>query len=166
MTKRLLPVLPENIYDMMGYVDKYVKPAYDTGNGERTWGTLVAQLLLGQVILWLSFDNDKVVGAGTTEIIDYSGYRMVHVITYGGDNGAGFEDFHVGVENYARGVGARDIQFWGRKGWSRSINKVTGTKGEKYREVYRVFSMEINYNDDSTPEPSHEVHELVGSGTP
>lgn len=166
MTKRLLFVPPSETYNMLGYIDKYVKIAHAHGIGERSWEQLVGQILMGKVLLWLAFDEGKVVGAATTEIIDYSNYRCVHLITIGADNGAGFEDFHDELERYAEQVDATRIKFWGRKGWTRALNKVTGRNGEKYEEVYRVFSMEITNNaNDSTPEPSHEASEPLGDGT-
>lgn len=165
MTKKLLFVPTDQVYDYLGYVEKYVRPAHSHGINERSWGQLVGQILMGQVLFWLAFDDGKVVGAATTEIIDYSNYRCVHLITIGADNGAGFEDFHYELEEYAKKVNATRIKFWGRHGWTRALNKVAGQNGEKYEEVYRVFSMEITNNaNDSTPEPGHEASEPLGDG--
>lgn len=167
MAKQLLPVPKEDIMRVFPYVDKYIKPAYDTGSGEQTWETILGRALLGDIVFWLAFNEGKVVGAGSTEIIDFDGYRCVHVITSSTDVGDGFEDYHYAFEDYARRVGAKNVQFWGRKGWSRAVNKITGTNGEKYKEVYRVFSMEINYeSNDTTPEPGHTPPEPLGDGSP
>jgi hypothetical protein len=32
---------------------------------------------------------------------------------------------------------------YGRKGWSRVLDKLTGSKNEKYKQVYVVHSMEL-----------------------
>lgn len=157
--KRLLALPPDKIYEALPYVNKYIKNAYDTGIGEQRWETILGRAFIGDLLFWLAFDDGKIVGAASTEIINFDGYVCVHVITAGTDNGAGFEEFHYCLEDYARSIGAKHLQFWGRKGWSRAADRITGVKGEKYKEVYRVFSMEINYENDNTPEPSPSVHE-------
>lgn len=152
--KRLLALPPDKIYEAMPYVNTYIKPAYDTGVGEQKWETIVGRAFLGDVLFWLAFDDGKIVGAASTELIDFDGYRCVHIITSGTDNFAGFQDYHYAFEDYARQVKATKIQFWGRKGWSKAIDKVEGQNGEKYKEVYRVFSMEIKDDSKTNIEPS------------
>jgi len=154
MDKKLLIVPVDKILELMPYIDKYVKPAYDTGIGEQKWETIIARALFGDLLIWLAFADGKIVGAASTEVIKFDGYSCVHLITTSSDNGAGFEDWHPFLYDYAKQIGAEKIQFWGRKGWSRAIDKVTGSDGEKYREVYRVFSMEINNENRSNSEPS------------
>jgi hypothetical protein len=168
MDKQLLRVNTEKLYEVLPYVDKYIKPAYHTGIGEQSWESLLGRAFLGDVIFWLAFDDGVVVGAGSTEVIDFDGYRCVHVITSSTDTGNGFWDYHYAYEEYARQIGAKHVQFWGRKGWSRVVDKITGqTYGEKYKEVYRVFSMEIKYESDKDDvEPDHAPHEPLGSGSP
>ena len=145
MTRRLLPLPPEKILDNFEVVNQYVKPAYDTGTGEHTWEQFVARLLVGSIKLWIGLDeNGKLEGAATTEVIDFPGYRTVHLLTTSTQfNLLAYPEYHYAIEDEARLVGAKNIQFWGRKGWSKAIDKVTGQKGEKYNEVYRVFSMEL-----------------------
>lgn len=139
----------------MPFIDKYVKPAFESGTGEQKWETLIGRALLGDVIMWLAFIDGTVVGAASTEILEFDGYRCLHIITSGTDNHVGFEDFHINLYNYANQIGVKNLQFWGRKGWSRAADKIAGGKGEKYKEVYRVFSMEIDYESyDKLTEPS------------
>jgi hypothetical protein len=151
--KRLLALPPDKIYEALPYINKYVKNAYDTGTGEQKWETILGRAFLGDVLIWLAFYDGNIVGAASTELIDFDGYRCVHVITAGTDNHVGFEDFHYALEEHARQIGAKNLQFWGRKGWSRATDKVTGIAGEKYKEVYRVFSMEIDYERETNSEP-------------
>ena len=164
MTKQLLPVSVDRLYEILPYVDKYIRPAYETGIGEQSWESLLGRAFLKDIIFWLAFDDGKVVGAASTEVIDFEGYKCVHVITSSTDTGNGFWDYHYAFEDYARAIGAKNVQFWGRKGWSRAVDKITGhLYGEKYKEVYRVFSMEIKYESDKKhSEPDHATHEQLG----
>ena len=166
MTKTLLEVPTNKVLECMPIIDKYVKPAYDHGIGETKWETLVARSLVGEVLIWIAFLDGQVVGAASTEIIEFDGYRCIHLITSATDNHVGFEDFHPRLYEYTKAQGCRNIQFWGRKGWSRAIDKVSGANKEKYKEVYRVFSMEIDYeSNDKLTEPSDETYKSMGSRT-
>jgi len=156
--KKLLALPTDMICKTMPFLEKYIKNALETGIGETSWETLLGKALLGNTLFWLAFDDGKIVGAASTEILDFDGYRCVHLITSGIDKGFLFEDYHHVIEDHAKSVGARNVQFWGRKGWSRAIGRVTGQSGEKYEEVYRVFSMEIDYEKQPT-EPDDAIHD-------
>lgn len=164
MTKKLLLVPVQDLTTIMPYILKYVKPAYDTGIGETRWETLLGRAFLGEVQIWLAFNDGKIVGAASTEHITFDGYMCLHVITSSTDVGDGFEDYHYAFEEYGRHIGAKNVQFWGRKGWSRAVNRIEGRKGEKYDEVYRVFSMELKYENDSNAEPS-DAPPSMGDGS-
>lgn len=146
MKNKLVPMTAGDVLKYLDYSHKYIKPAFQTGTGETTYESLVGRALTGDVMFWMGFnEEDEVIGMASTEILNFPEYKTVHLITIGGENGFGFEDYHKFLEEYAKFIGARDIQFWGRKGWSRAIDKVVGINEEKYKETYRVFSMEIEY---------------------
>jgi hypothetical protein len=145
MTK-LVPLTVKDTLKYLDYAHKYIRPAFEKGTGETTYESLVGKALTGQAIFWMGFDeDDKVVGMASTEMMEFQEYLSVHLITIGGENGFGFEKYHHFLEAYAKQMNAKDIQFWGRKGWTKAIDKVTGLNEEKYKETYRVFSMEIKY---------------------
>lgn len=141
--KNLIPIPKEKVLDFLPYIDKYVKGAMESGSGETTYESLIGRALMDTAVFWVAMDGDEVVGMASTEIINYPEYRMLHIITTGGDNGFGFEDYHYVLEEYAKLIKATRIQFWGRKGWTRAVNKIVGKNNEKYKETYRVFSMSI-----------------------
>lgn len=161
MTKNMLFVPKETIWEVMPLIEKYVRPAYNTGAGEQRWETIMGRMFLGEVYLWILFENGEPRGAVTTEVIEFDGYRCLHVITTGTDTGAHFEDWHDTLYQHALDLNVKNIQFWGRKGWSRAVNRLEGRNNEKYNEVYRVFSMEIDY-DQKHSEPMDAPPEFVG----
>jgi len=142
-----LILLPEDkILTMMPLVTKYVYPAFLTGQGETSYESLISKALVGRVQFWVAMEDDVATGMASTEIMDYEGYRTLHSITTGGDNGFGFEDYHHKLEEFAKHHGCRNVQFWGRKGWTKAVERITGINGEKFKETYRVFSMELQYD--------------------
>jgi hypothetical protein len=148
MEKKLIALNPEEVLKWLNYAELYIRPAFEKGTGETTFESLIGRALQRDAIFWMGFDEeDKMVGMASTEIMNFPEYRSVHLITIGLEDNSDFEDYHHFLETYAKDIGARDVQFWGRKGWSRSIKKVTGLNDEKYRETYRVFSMEIKYDE-------------------
>ncbi len=158
MTKKLIPIPSDRLVEYVPLINKYVKPAFETGIGEKTYEQLIGLAMLGQVTVWAAFNDDALVGMATTEITDFPAYRSVHIITAGTDLDAGFGEFHLFLQDYAASIGARNLQFWGRKGWTRAIDKIPGRNGEQYKEVYRVFSMEIeNVNNKNDYDANDEA---------
>ncbi len=142
--KNLVLIPPEELVKVTGLLEEYVKPAMESGNGETSYHSIVGKGLIGTVHFWACMDDGKLMGITTTEFIQYEGYKTLHGITVGLKDGSGFEDWHYGLEDIAREHGCRNVQFWGRLGWSRAIKKVVGKNQEKYKEIYRVFSMELD----------------------
>jgi len=146
-SKKELVLIPlTDIIKLMPLIEKYTREAHATGTEETTYEHLISKALVGNVQIWALMDEeDKCRGIGTTEFSHYDNYKSLHLITLGTDNNSSWEDWHTGLEEFAKTYGCKDIQIWGRKGWSRALDKVDGINKEKYRETYRVFSMELKY---------------------
>lgn len=139
---------PADMVHLMPLFEKYVNQAFHSGNGETSYASLIGKGLKGEAHFWALMEDEVCHGVCTTEFAVYDGYTCLHLITLGTDNKSNWQDWHHLLEDFSRHHGCREIQFWGRKGFSRAIDVVTGSKQEKYKEIYRVFSMELNY--DST----------------
>lgn len=144
--KELVMIPPTDIIKLMPLIEKYTREAHATGTCETTYEHMMGKALVGNVHIWALMDEeDKCRGICTTEFAQYDAYLSLHLITLGTDNSSPWEEWHFGLEEFAKKHGCKDIQLWGRKGWSRALDKITGQGKEKYRETYRVFSMELDY---------------------
>jgi len=95
---------------------------------------------------WAVQDEEKIVNISITKINTYATHKSLHLITTTGINGGRWDTYkeaHHTIEDYARSIGCRRIEMYGRKGWSRVLNKLEGAQNEKYKEVYVVHSMEL-----------------------
>ncbi|MDC6464982.1 hypothetical protein PQZ39_00970 [bacterium] len=95
---------------------------------------------------WAVQDEEKIVNISITKINTYATHKSLHLITTTGINGGRWDTYkeaHHTIEDYARSRGCRRIEMYGRKGWSRVLNKLEGSQNEKYKEVYVVHSMEL-----------------------
>jgi len=95
---------------------------------------------------WAVQDEEKIVNISITKINTYATHKSLHLITTTGINGGRWDTYkeaHHTIEDYARCIGCRRIEMYGRKGWSRVLNKLEGAQNEKYKEVYVVHSMEL-----------------------
>ena len=105
---------------------------------------MMGKILTGDIQVWVAHDEEGNINCvGTTEFMRYPTYRALHVITLGGEIGVDYGNLHKPIEDYARHYGCKCLIFWGRKAWERASDKMTGRNGEKYKETYRVFAMEL-----------------------
>lgn len=147
MDKRQMVRIPtKDLVTLMPLIEKYTRKAHESGTEETSYEQFVGKMFLGHVHVWAMMDlDDSCIGICTTEFADFDNYRCLHLITCGTDNKSPWEEWHHSLETFAKQNGCRNIQIWGRKGWSRALDKIDGLAKEKYRETYRVFSMELDY---------------------
>tara|TARA_R110000851_G_scaffold41082_2_gene103316 strand:+ start:2545 stop:2997 length:453 start_codon:yes stop_codon:yes gene_type:complete len=145
-TKELVLIPTKDILRLLPLINKHTDKAFHTGSGESTYESLIGKALTGDAQVWALMEEGKCYGICTTELMTYHNYRCLHLITLGADPDTAYGEFHYGLEEFAKHHGCKDIQFWGRPGWSKTIGKnITGKNDEKYKETYRVFSMELEY---------------------
>lgn len=146
MKKKELVLIPiTEIIKFLPLIQQFSREAHASGTGETTYEQMISKALVGDVQIWALMDEeDKCRGICTTEVAHFYNYRTLHLITLGTDNTSPWEDWHHYLEDFAKSCGCRNIQTWARKGFSRALDRVTGKNEQKYRETYRVFSMELD----------------------
>lgn len=101
----------------------WLEPAINPASGRHTIETLEAQCLAGAQSLWVAIDGADMVGAATTQVVDYPAGRWLVVGFLGAMNlkeyiQAGLVQF----EAWARANGCLGLLITGRKGWGRMLN--------------------------------------------
>jgi hypothetical protein len=138
----------EQALDHMDTLIKYIKVAHATGYNETSMTDLLGKILVGNIQAWVGLDdNDEINCVGTTEFLQYPNYKALHLITLGGEAGVNLVKLHKPIEAFAREQGCKCVMFWGRKAWERASVRLEGDNGEKYKETYRVFAMELENHD-------------------
>ncbi len=95
--------------------------------------------------VWVVFDNNKPVNVSLTKVNKYPQHTSLHLVltaNCGNINWDAYKEAHHEIEKYAERIGASRIEFYGRAGWAKTIGRLTGHNGQKYRPSYVVYSMD------------------------
>jgi hypothetical protein len=96
---------------------------------------------------WAVIGNtEEIVNITVTKVNHYDTHKSLHLLittSVGDSKWEEYKEAHHAIEQYARKQGCKRIEMYGRKGWSRVLDKLTGSKNEKYKQVYVVHSMEL-----------------------
>jgi hypothetical protein len=88
---------------------------------------------------WAVIGNtEEIVNITVTKVNHYDTHKSLHLLittSVGDSKWEEYKEAHHAIEQYARKQGC--------KGWSRVLDKLTGSKNEKYKQVYVVHSMEL-----------------------
>jgi hypothetical protein len=137
---------PQEVLRLWPTIEQDVAKALVHGIDELTPFDICRQALDGKIQVWLTVDTDKnIVCTTTTRFLSYPGTKALQIITCTG-TGRRWEEFfhqHRAVEDFAKAQGCTSIQVWGRKGWSRRLNRLSSRAGNSYETLYYVFNMEI-----------------------
>ena len=133
----------EMIIDNWPWLAGLYKEAMDHGQNESTLTDYLQKLLNYQAQAWVIDDNGKYVGAGLTEILNYSQHKTLHIILFTGDESAVTPEVMSHVELFAKNNGCSALEQWGRAGWSKMLPK----KIPGFYEAYRVMRKDINMNE-------------------
>lgn len=129
----------EEIISSWPWLSGMYQTAMDYGNGESTLTDYLQKLLNYQAQAWVIDDNGKYVGAGLTEILNYSQHKTLHIILFTGDESAVTPEVMSHVELFAKNNGCSALEQWGRAGWSKMLPK----KIPGFYEAYRVMRKDI-----------------------
>lgn len=138
---------PKQVVDHWRTIEPAIAAALKSSVGESTTYDYLTWLQNPDYYqCWAVEEMEVIVNISITKINSYATHKSLHLITTTGINGGRWDTYkeaHHTIEDYARQKGCRRIEMYGRKGWSRILGKLTGSKNEKYKEVYVVHSMEL-----------------------
>ena len=141
---KLILLTPENIIDYWHLIKDDIQEAMDKGTNETSMFDLYRKIINEQAQCWVVLKDDKdMVAVATTEFIQWSQYKTLHLITVSGKGWDEYKFLHAELEKYAKDSGCKDIQVWGRKGWEKKLKGFKGVNDKEYKHTYSVFSMEI-----------------------
>ena len=141
---KLVLLTPENIVEYWHLIKESIEDALKKGTGESSLFDIYKKLINGNAQAWVVLKDDKdMVAVATTEFIEWSQYKSLHLITVTGEGWDEYKYLHAELEQFAKDSGCKDVQVWGRKGWEKKLEKLDGKNGSKYKHTYSVFSMEV-----------------------
>ena len=130
--------------DLLPYYWEIVEPmlqkAVDLTSGEITTDDVYLRLQRRLMQLLVVIDREKIIAAGVTEVVDYPQFRKLRVVLLGGKGARRWRDkFMEKLDEGGRAVGAKEIEWCGRRGWVRFFND-----DPRVRERYCVMTKEVS----------------------
>jgi DNA-dependent RNA polymerase auxiliary subunit epsilon len=117
------PVPIENIDDIWEQCSPLLQKATDRSNNRETIESLYSKIKSGQSRLWCISIGSYILGAATTEVIQYANFRSLNVSFLGGSKmNLWLDKFIEELKVYAKFNECSYIEFIGRKGWLKSLS--------------------------------------------
>lgn len=110
---------------MWKFAEPYIKRALDHTHGEISHLDLLVRCLERDIQLWMIYDGQRIVGAGTTEIVLYPRMKVCRIITLAGaefDEWAGYAQDVIGA--WAKEQGCEAMEAYTRKGFVPKLQKL------------------------------------------
>ena len=116
-----------------------LKKATDLSGDRYKVSDVYRQLRKGDKNLWIAFEGDAVLGAVTSEVVDYPGRRMLILHFCGGEDMASwFTPMLDTLERWARDNNCNGIEVFGRDGWKRWL----GRSG--FGDGFRLYTKDLD----------------------
>lgn len=139
MTYFIRGVNAEQVPMFWKHGEAFIKRALDHANGELTHEDIRTACERRDMQLWMIATKDAVVGALSTEIVQYPQKRMVRVVTVAGK---GFEEWagemNKILDEWGRAQGCKGIEAYVRSGFVKKLAHYG------YVKKYEMVSKEIN----------------------
>jgi hypothetical protein len=119
-------------------VEKVLKESVETAIGKMKMIDVLKGILEDTYVLWVVFEEDKIVAAFTTRIIKYPQRKSMALDWVGGSRMKEWLD--IGMEkviDFAIQNDCQHLEGYGRKAWGRALRK------HKFYPEYIAFRMEI-----------------------
>jgi len=130
---------PEEALQHWPIISSFLLKAKETGQGESSMADYMNKILNMNAQCWVIIEDNKVVGAGLTEIMSYCQHKTLHIILFSGVNFAEQYKMLAPVEQFARDNNCKCLEMWGRKGWAKTLPKYI----PEFKEVYTVMRKDL-----------------------
>lgn len=108
----------EAIETLWRFAEPYVKRSLDHTFGEIAAEDIKELCLRGEAQLWMIQKENRIVGAGTTTLVNYPQMRVCRIITLAGSEFDAWKDMaHMQIELWAESQGCEGVEAYVRKGF-------------------------------------------------
>ena len=126
MTPNLFLIKPDDVEDLWFGARPLIQKALNHAEGALSTTDVLRMILNGQMHLWVGFQNNKILTAIVTEIINYTIHKICRIITTATETGHDLDEWyptmleHVG--EFALSEGCVALEAWCRKGLARKLD--------------------------------------------
>lgn len=136
---RLIPIHPQNLDLALKDVARHIHAALEHSDNKYTYEDVIGLLKAESLILWVVYNDEieKAIGCLLTETIRYPQRQCLYIFLLGGDDFDGMTQCLDELQEYAKGIGCDSIEFFGREGWERRLQRF------QFKKIHTVMSLEL-----------------------
>lgn len=123
---------------VLEWISEWTREALKYANGELGPEDLLKGFEEGRVQVWVVFEDERMVGVATTQVVDFPRIAVLRVVTLQGKNlNLWMRALLEVLEAFCREQGLNRIEVVGRRGWVRKLAELG------FREVYSIVIKEV-----------------------
>lgn len=116
----LICVDPQRVHEFWPFVKDMIRSAVKRTNLSHSQD-IEYDITSGEALLWLIWDETKIVGAVSTSLIETDASKVCVLTACGGENMRQWLPLLTKIEKYAKDEGCSCVRIFGRKGWLRVL---------------------------------------------
>lgn len=117
----LICVDPAQVGHFWPWVQEYLFSAIRATNLSHTQ-SIAEAVLSGRSLLWIAWNGEKIIGAGSTELMSTDKDKICIITAWGGVDLPEWVHLVQRVEEYAKAEGCNAVRVFGREGWIRVLD--------------------------------------------
>lgn len=118
---------PKQVHLIWDCVSHWIRLALERGD-LGTFSVLENDVLCGQALLWLAWDEPKIAGTAVTQIVRTERSKVCKVMACGGERIGDWVHLLTDIEKFARDERCDCVRLSGRRGWERMLPNYRATK--------------------------------------
>ena len=127
----------DNVYKIWDKCSKYIELGNDKSQEELSLEDIKELCEKQEMQLWVIFDdNEKIYGAGTTQVIDYPNKTVCRIVTLGGVEFKKWKHTLKTIEEWAIEMKCEAIEMFCRRGFKKELDY-------EYKEIYTVLGKKL-----------------------
>lgn len=136
---RLIPIHPENLKLAWKDVKHYIEAGLDFVEGKYHIEDVRNMVESQELILWVVYNDEskRAIGCLLTQAQEYPRNRVLNIFLLAGEDISAILTCLPELKEYAQGLRCSNIEFYGRKGWSKVL------KDHQFTEIHTVMSLKL-----------------------
>ena len=131
-------VLSENVSKIWPKCSKFIELGNDKSQEELSLEDIKKHCEKNEMQLWVIFDeNEKIYGAGTTQVIDYPNKTVCRIVTLGGVEFKKWKHTLSTIEEWAKEMKCEALEMFCRRVFKKELEDY------EYKEIYTVLGKKL-----------------------
>ena len=113
------------VYEFWHMVEPLIEKALEYSDGKYEIWDIFNSIESKEMQLWLVTEDKKIIGCGVTQIVVYPQKNICLIVLLAGEDFDKWAHFLNEVKEWAKDIGCKSIETYGRPGWERKLKNWT-----------------------------------------